>query len=90
ASDFIKLAMIEVAKWIEKRFGPVRRERRAAEMILQVHDELVLEVERDILGEVTREVSRRMEEVFSLEGVTLQVDIRAGKSWGELKVKSEK
>ena len=45
AADLIKLAMIAVQDWLE-------RERLAAKLIMQVHDELVLEVPEAELGRV--------------------------------------
>jgi len=63
-------------------FAALRESGSRARMILQVHDELVLEAparEADAVAARTREV---MEGVFSLE-VPLQVDIGVGRNWRE-------
>ncbi len=75
AADLIKRAMLGVA-------AALRESESRARMILQVHDELVLEVpEREVesVAQRTREV---MEGVFSL-GVPLQVDVGVGRNWRE-------
>jgi DNA polymerase-1 len=73
AADLIKLAMIAVHEWIS-------RESLAARLIMQVHDELVLEVPDAELGMVKRKVPELMSGVASLE-VALVVDIGAGPNW---------
>ncbi|MFO1281119.1 MAG: DNA polymerase I [Burkholderiales bacterium] len=73
AADLIKLAMIAVSDWLE-------RERLATRLVLQVHDELVLEVPDAEQSRVTRELPARMTGVASL-AVPLAVDIGAGPNW---------
>lgn len=75
AADLIKKAMVDVD-------GFLRSERLRTRMILQVHDELVLEVPDAELGRVRDEVPRRMQEVLSLR-VPLKVDAGVGRSWRE-------
>jgi DNA polymerase-1 len=75
AADLIKRAMLAVS-------AALRETGSRARMILQVHDELVLEAparEADAVAARTREV---MEGVFSLE-VPLQVDVGVGRNWRE-------
>jgi DNA polymerase-1 len=75
AADIIKIAMVRI-------FGKLKAGRYSAAMIMQVHDELVLEVparEREGAIEV---VKSGMEEVVHLE-VPLKVDIAFGKNWDE-------
>ena len=69
AADVIKMAMIE----LEKRLSGGS----SARMILQIHDELVLEVARDVIEETVRMVREVMEGVVTLE-VPLTVDISTG------------
>ncbi|MEW6313140.1 MAG: DNA polymerase I [Pseudomonadota bacterium] len=73
AADLIKLAMIVVQRWLEQ-------EKLHAKLILQVHDELVLEVPDKELARVKRELPRLMCGVASLE-VALAVDVGAGANW---------
>jgi len=73
AADLVKLAMIAVDAWI-------RREKLATTLILQVHDELVLEVPELELARVKRELPELMTGVAKLS-VPLVVDVGAGPNW---------
>jgi DNA polymerase I len=73
AADLIKLAMIAVQNWIDT-------ERLATLMVMQVHDELVLEVPEQELDRVRAELPRLMTGVASLR-VPLVVDVGAGPNW---------
>jgi DNA polymerase-1 len=75
AADLIKLSMIAVQDWLE-------RERLRTLMIMQVHDELVLEVPDDELALVRQEVPRLMASVADLK-VPLDVELGAGPNWDE-------
>jgi DNA polymerase-1 len=76
AADIIKLAMLALERELETSGGPAR-------ILLQVHDELLLEVPRETL-EATRPVLRRaMESVVDL-AVPLVVDLKAGPNWAEM------
>ena len=70
AADIIKLAMVEVEKRLEAE-GLVTR------MLLQIHDELVLETTTEEKKRVARLVRQAMEEVVQLD-VPLVVDVKAG------------
>jgi DNA polymerase-1 len=73
AADLVKLAMIEVQGWLA-------RERMDSKLILQVHDELVLEVPAAELARVKTELPQRMTGVAKL-AVPLVVDVGAGPNW---------
>ena len=73
AADLIKLAMVQ----LEERLV---RERVPATMILQVHDELVFEVDAAALEPATAVIREEMEGVMALR-VPLQVDIGSGPNW---------
>jgi len=73
AADLIKLAMIAVQRWIE-------RENLATRLILQVHDELVLEVPEIELTRVERELPPLMTSVATLKA-PLVVDVGHGPNW---------
>jgi DNA polymerase-1 len=75
AADIIKRAMIAVDDWIT-------RERPPARLVMQVHDELVLEVEAGALDEVRGRVIRCMSGAAALR-VPLKVEAGAGPSWDE-------
>jgi DNA polymerase-1 len=73
AADLIKLAMIAVQHWLET-------ERLQAKLIMQVHDELVLEVPDAELAQVRAGLARLMGGVAELD-VPLLVEIGAGPDW---------
>jgi len=73
AADLIKLAMIAVQGWLD-------RERLATKLLLQVHDELVLEVPDAESARVQRELPGLMTNVASLR-VPLVVDVGTGSNW---------
>jgi len=73
AADLIKLAMIRIQKLLEGRFP-------ASKLLLQVHDELLLEVPEDEVEEVGAMVVAEMEGAMELN-VPLSVDFGVGTSW---------
>ncbi|MDY4755569.1 MAG: DNA polymerase I [Candidatus Faecousia sp.] len=77
AADLIKLAMIRVEDALQKSFPE-------AELLLQVHDELIVECPEAIAPQVAALVSREMEQVASLR-VPLTAEAKFGKSWYDAK-----
>jgi DNA polymerase I len=75
AADIIKRAMIDVDGWLQSSHVPAR-------LIMQVHDELVLEVAEAEILHVARELRERMVRAADLK-VPLKVDIGVGKNWDE-------
>ena len=75
AADIIKRAMIEVHAWLEK-------ERPGARMIMQVHDELVFEVEQGQADTVTKGITALMNSAADLRA-PLKVDVGVGANWDE-------
>ncbi len=75
AADIIKKAMIDVHGWL-------KAERPGARMIMQVHDELVFEVEEDKLDGVRDRVVDLMNNAAELS-VPLRVDAGSGSNWDE-------
>ena len=75
AADLIKIAMIDIDRNME-RFPAETK------MIMQVHDELVFEIENDRIGETMAQIKEIMENCISLK-VPLLVDIRSGENWQE-------
>ncbi len=73
AADLIKMAMIAVQGWLEK--GACK-----SKLIMQVHDELVLEVPDDELDAIKRELPGLMCNVAAL-AVPLVVDVGVGPNW---------
>ncbi|MDL2284776.1 DNA polymerase I, partial [Oxalobacter sp. OttesenSCG-928-P03] len=75
AADIIKLSMIAVQNWLEK-------ERLKSRLILQVHDELVLEVPEEEIEPVRQHLPELMGQVARLK-VPLIVEVGVGNNWDE-------
>jgi DNA polymerase-1 len=75
AADIIKRAMVSVDAWLSGHAG-------RALMMMQVHDELVFEVDADFVPELVAGVRERMESAASLR-VPLVVDVGVGSNWDE-------
>jgi len=77
AADIMKLSMLRLAEILPKYGDAVR-------MLLQVHDELILEVKDDVAGAFSKELKESMESAYALR-VPLIVETAIGKDWGSLK-----
>ena len=77
AADIIKIAMIRVS-------DRLKAESLDAKLILQVHDELIVECRQDLKEQVCRILEEEMQGAASLK-VTLSVDANFGKTWFEAK-----
>jgi DNA polymerase-1 len=75
AADLIKLAMVSVQDWLHA-------DGLRARLVMQVHDELVLEVPVEELDTVSEGVRARMQDVAQLD-VPLIVDVGVGDNWDE-------
>lgn len=75
AADIIKIAMLCVDTWIQQSKLPVR-------MIMQVHDELILEVKEEIVDEAIEHLRECMQNAYEIS-VPLLVDVGVGESWDE-------
>ena len=77
AADIIKIAMISAYNYIEES-------KADAKLLLQVHDELIFDVSKDILEEFTDKMVTIMEEAANLD-VKLKAEASSGPSWYEAK-----
>jgi len=75
AADIIKRAMIEVDAWLQSS-------RAAARLIMQVHDELVLEVADEAVDSLVGQIRTHMIHAADL-AVALKVDVGVGRNWDE-------
>lgn len=78
AADLIKLAMNSVRKELENRQFP-------AEILLQIHDELVFEVSTKHQDALAQMVVDKMSQAYPLR-VPLVVSVKAGNNWGDLEM----
>lgn len=73
AADMMKLAMINIHNKLPK----------GANLLLQIHDELIVECEKEQVKEVEKIMKHEMENVHKFN-VPIEVEVRLGSSWGEL------
>ena len=75
AADLIKIAMINI-------FSELKKKKLKSRMILQVHDELVFEIEKGELDEVKKIVAAKMKNALKLD-CPIDIDIGVGDNWFE-------
>jgi DNA polymerase-1 len=76
AADIMKLAMLRVYERIQS--GEIR-----ADMLLQIHDELIFEADAEAAERAAQLIKQTMESAFSLR-VPLKVEAHIGANWGEI------
>jgi len=76
AADIMKLAMLDVANALPESG-------LSGKMLLQVHDEVILECPKDELDDTIKVVTQAMETAYELD-IPLSTEARSGKRWGEL------
>ena len=77
AADIIKIAMVKV-------YNRLSEEVPSAKLIMQVHDELIVECKKDDKEKVSAIVKEEMENAFSMK-VSLLADVNCGETWYEAK-----
>jgi DNA polymerase-1 len=75
AADLIKLAMLRIQQRLQ-------REPWEAKLILQIHDELILECSPECLNDLGQMVREEMSAAYELS-VPLKVDLKSGQNWAE-------
>ena len=76
AADIIKIAMLRIHRQLPPSL-------RGMEMILQIHDELLFELPRELVPEAAQRVREIMEQAYPLS-VPLSVSIGSGPNWQDL------
>lgn len=84
AADMMKLAMIKIADRLKKYNQSKAVAVDWAHLLLQIHDELIIECSESDLGTVSEIIKTEMESVYQFN-VPIVAEICSGKSWGELK-----
>lgn len=77
AADIIKIAMIRVNQRL-------KREQLRSELILQIHDELLVEAHKDEVEQVSRIIVEEMQGAAQLS-IVLEAEVKEGKNWFEAK-----
>ena len=87
-ADIIKLAMIRADEWLTKQKFDDK-----VSLVLQVHDELVYEMDKKLVEKVSPEIKKIMESVLlssDTKGVPIVADVSVGENWGEMKKMNKK
>jgi len=82
-ADVIKIAMVKIDEYIQKNSL-----RDSMKLLLQIHDEVIYEVDVDMVEKVAEDVKKIMERALDgkdTKGVPVIANASSGKSWGELK-----
>ena len=81
ASELMRLAMIKINKLIDEK-------NEKAKMLLQIHDELIFEVDKNLINNFSNTIKNEMMSVKESQlhsfSVPLLVDINIGQNWGDL------
>ena len=77
AADIMKIAMINV-------YNRLKNENLEAKIVLQVHDELIIECKKEIAGDVKKLLQEEMENATELK-VPLEVEVSEAENWYEAK-----
>jgi len=83
SADILKIAMIRIDKYIIQN-----KLEEKIKMLLQVHDELVFEIKKNVEGRHILEIKKIMETILPIEktkGIIFEVNIKKGKNWNNLK-----
>jgi DNA polymerase-1 len=88
SADIVKLAMVKVDEYFrgstsEELFKTSRSNLGGVRMLLQIHDEIILEVKEIIADDVAKKVKEIMENVCQLR-VPLVANVKIGNNWGEI------
>jgi DNA polymerase-1 len=73
-ADLMKMAMVEVDKKLPE----------GAKQLLQIHDSIMIECKKDDAKKVAKMCQQTMENIYPKLPVKLKVDVKIGKTWGEL------
>jgi len=78
AADFIKIAMVKINKILEER-----KLKDKARLLLQIHDELLYEIDEKNIDEAAAMIIKTMEEVYKSD-ILIKVNAYVGKNWQDM------
>jgi|TARA_B100000131_G_scaffold25429_1_gene24274 DNA polymerase-1 len=73
AADILKIAMLDISKWMQNHQDKVK-------LLMQVHDELVFEIDIDFIDKASKKIKALMSNCVSID-VPLDVDLGVGNNW---------
>jgi len=82
SADIIKLAMVEIAQWIQEE-----KLEDTVHMLLQVHDELVFEIQESSVTKSAKRIKEIMENTLTdkeRKGIPFKVEGKSGANWGDM------
>jgi DNA polymerase-1 len=81
-ADIVKIAMIRIAEYIrDKKLDD------SVHILMQVHDEIVLEAKEGIIEKITPDIKKIMEAIINpkdIHGITISTEAKVGDNWGEM------
>ncbi len=81
-ADIVKIAMIKIDEYIQKeKLGD------QVHMLMQVHDEIVLEAKEDVIKKIEPAIKKIMEGIIppkDIQGITIVAEAKVGDNWGEM------
>jgi len=83
SADILKIAMVRIDKYLVQN-----KLEEKIKMLLQVHDELIFEIKKDVEEKHILEIKKIMETVLPVEktkGIVFEVNIKKGNNWNNLK-----
>ncbi len=78
AADLVKLAMLQIHDYLHKN-----EKSKDALMLLQIHDEIVVEIKKKEVAKFAKKIKQTMESVYKLD-VPLIVDVKVGENWWDM------
>lgn len=81
-ADVVKLAMIRIDEYIQRKDLS-----KDVHILMQVHDEIVLEAKSGVIEAIVPDIRKIMEEIIlpkEIQGITLVADAKVGDNWGEM------
>ena len=78
AADFIKIAMVRIDRELQDK-----RLKEKIRLLLQIHDELLFEIEENLIKEITPAIIEIMEGVYK-DSVPIKVNVSMGNNWSDM------
>jgi len=81
-ADIVKLAMIKIEEYIQEK-----KLEKEVHLLMQVHDEIVLEAKTAVIEKITPDIKKIMENIIpskDIQGIVCVADAKVGDNWGEM------
>lgn len=81
-ADIVKIAMIRIAAYLREK-----KLENSVHILMQVHDEIVLEAKKDVVEKIVHDIKNIMEGIIppkDIYGITISTEAKVGDNWGEM------